>query len=91
MIIRNPTHYAIAIKYNAEKDVAPRVVAKGTGEMALRIVRTGEEAGVFIQEDPELARAIYPLVEIGDLIPYDFYNAIADLLALVYRMRSAPV
>ena len=91
VIIRNPTHYAVALKYDAEKDIAPRVVAKGVDELALRIVKTGEEHGIFIKEDPPLTRAIYAAVDIGDVIPDNFYNAIADLLALVYRLKQAPI
>ncbi len=89
VIIRNPTHYAVAMKYDPEKDIAPRVVAKGADEQAMRIVRTGEEHGVFIKEDPELTRAIYASTDIGDLIPYEYYNAVADLLAFIYRMNRA--
>ncbi|MGN1350207.1 MAG: flagellar biosynthesis protein FlhB [Anaerovoracaceae bacterium] len=89
VIIRNPTHYAVALRYDAERDVAPRVVAKGMDELAARIVKTGEEHGVFIKEDPPLTRAIYAAVEIGDVIPESYYNAIADILALVYRMKGA--
>jgi flagellar biosynthetic protein FlhB len=88
VIIRNPTHYAVALKYDAEKDIAPRVVAKGVDELALRIVKTGEEHGVYIKEDPPLTRAIYAAVEVGDVIPDTFYNAIADLLAFVYRLKA---
>ncbi|MCR4600541.1 MAG: flagellar biosynthesis protein FlhB [Clostridia bacterium] len=88
VVIRNPTHYAIAIKYEPQRDIAPRILAKGADHMALRIVNVAEQNGIFIQEDKELTRAIYPLVEVGDMIPYEFYNAIADLLALVYRMKT---
>jgi len=49
------------------------------------------ENNIFIQEDPELTRAIYAVVEIGDIIPYEFYNAIADLLALVYRLKNSQI
>ena len=89
VIIRNPTHYAVAMKYDPETDIAPRIVAKGADEQAMRIVRTGEEHGIYIKEDPELTRAIYAVADIGDLIPYEYYNAIADLLAFVYRMKNA--
>ena len=89
VIIRNPTHYAIAMKYNPEKDIAPRVLAKGADELAMRIVKVGEENHVFIQEDPELTRAIYAVADVGDYIPFEFYKAVADLLALVYRMEKA--
>ena len=88
VIIRNPTHYAIALKYDAERDIAPKVVAKGVDYQALRIVKIGEQNGVYIKEDPELTRAIYAATDIGDVIPYEFYNAVADLLAFVYRMNQ---
>lgn len=91
VIIRNPTHYAIAFKYDASKDIAPRVIAKGADELARRIVLVGEQNNIFVQEDPELTRAIYAVVEIGDIIPYEFYNAIADLLAFVYRLKNSQI
>lgn len=88
VIIRNPTHYAVAIAYDAEKNQAPVVVAKGADRVALRIVEIGEENGVYITEDKPLARGLFDAVEIGMEIPSQFYQAVAALLAVVYKMRD---
>lgn len=88
VIIRNPTHFAVALRYNIERDNAPIVVAKGQDEVALRIIRIGEENGVYITEDKPLARALYAGTELDREIPLEFYAAVAEVLALIYRMKS---
>lgn len=88
VVIRNPTHYAIAFKYNIEKDNAPIVVAKGQDEVALRIVAVAMDNNVFVTENKELTRALYPLVDINREIPIDFYNAIAEIFALMYTAKN---
>lgn len=88
VIIRNPTHFAVALRYDIDKDNAPIVVAKGQDEVALRIIRIGEEHGVYITEDKPLARALYAGVELNREIPYEFYAAIAEVLAVLYRMKA---
>ena len=85
VIIRNPTHFAIALKYDPEKNGAPVVLAKGQDALALRIVKVGEENGVFITENRPLARALYDTCEIGREIPVEFYGAIAEILVYIYK------
>ncbi len=91
VIIRNPTHYAVALKYDIEKDAAPYVVAKGQDELALRIVRIAEDAGVFVMENKELTRAIYAASSLDQEIPLEYYGAVAEILALVYKIRGENV
>lgn len=88
VIIRNPTHFAVALRYDIDRDNAPIVVAKGQDEVALRIIRIGEENGVYITEDKPLARALYAGAELDREIPYEFYAAVAEVLALLYRMKA---
>ena len=88
VIIRNPTHYAVAVRYDAAKNRAPVVVAKGADRVALRIVEIGEENGVFITENKPLARGLYDAVEIDMEIPVEFYQAVAAILAIVYKKRK---
>ena len=85
VIIRNPTHFAVAIKYDPEKHGAPVVLAKGQDELALRIIKTGEEHGVFIVENRPLARALYASCELDREIPAEFYGAVAEVLVYIYR------
>lgn len=86
VVITNPTHYAIAIKYDESVTSAPYVVAKGKDETALKIKEIAKEHDVVTVEDKKLARAMYELVEIDDVIPEQFYQAIAEILAFVYQM-----
>lgn len=87
VVITNPTHFAVALKYNPEKDSAPKVVAKGVDEVAQRIKSIAMENGVHIHEDRELARALYKSCDIGDTIPREFFKAVAEILAFVYQMK----
>ncbi len=88
VVIRNPTHFAVAIKYESEKHRAPVVIAKGADDLALRIVKVAEDAGVYITEDKPLARALFDTVDIDSEIPEDFYHAIAQVLAFVYSLKK---
>jgi len=88
VVITNPTHFAVALKYDVEKDVAPKVVAKGVDEIAKRIIEVAKEHGVEIYRDPPLARALYYSVEIGQEIPEKFYKAVAKVIAYVLRSKS---
>ena len=88
VIVRNPTHFAVALKYNPEQDGAPVVLAKGQDELALRIVRVGEEHGVFVIEDRPLARALYASCELDREIPAEFYGAVAEILVYIYRASN---
>ncbi|NPA40858.1 MAG: flagellar biosynthesis protein FlhB [Aquificae bacterium] len=83
VVITNPTHYAVALKYDGEKDKAPKVVAKGKGSMAERIIRVAQENEVPVMRKPELARALYQAVDVGEEIPPEFYRAVAEVIAFV--------
>jgi flagellar biosynthetic protein FlhB len=88
VIITNPTHYAIAIKYDPELSEAPIVSAKGQGYLALRIKKIAEEHGVEIVENKPLAKTLYQSVEINQSIPPELYQAVAEILAFVYSLRN---
>ena len=88
VIIANPVHFAIAIKYDQEKLPAPVCMAKGARKMALLIKDLAKESKVPIVENPPLARSLYKAVEVGELIPPEFYQAIAEVLAYVYRLNE---
>jgi flagellar biosynthetic protein FlhB len=90
-VIVNPTHYAVAIRYDAGGMASPKVVAKGRNYLALRIRRIAADHGVPIVENPPLARALYQSVEVGHEIPPDFYRAVAEVLAYIYRMMGTRV
>jgi flagellar biosynthetic protein FlhB len=84
VIVTNPTHYAVALRYG--KDVsAPRVVAKGADLLAARIREIAAENDIAIVENPPLARALYRQVEVGQEIPGEFFGAVAEVLAFVFR------
>lgn len=91
IIITNPTHFAVAVRYDAGSMAAPVVVAKGTELVALAIRRVAEEAGVPMLEAPPLARALYRSVDIGQAIPPKLYVAVAEVLAWVHQVRTRPV
>ena len=88
VVIANPTHFAVALEWEREKMLAPVVTAKGQDEVALRIRKIAEEAGVPVVENRPLARALYADVEIGDAIPDKYYQAIAAVLAHVYSANG---
>ncbi|MGB4589241.1 MAG: flagellar biosynthesis protein FlhB [Clostridiaceae bacterium] len=88
VIITNPTHIAIALKYELGKDQAPIVVGKGVDYMAQKIKEKAKEKGIPIIENKPLARAMYPKVEEGSFVPIELYQAIAEILALVYQMEK---
>ncbi len=85
VVITNPTHYAVALRYEAGSADAPVVVAKGQDLVAQKIKDIARENGVMIVENPPLARAIYTTVDLYGLIPPELYEAVASVLALVYR------
>lgn len=88
VVIRNPTHVAVALRYKPETDAAPVVLAKGLDEVALRIVKTAEEHGIPTVEDVPLARSIYASAELNRQIPPELYGAVADVLVYVFRMNN---
>lgn len=87
VVVRNPTHYAVALKYDQDKNKAPMVVAKGKDYLAMRIVRIAEEHDVYCMENPPLARALYAQVDLGREIPYELYDAVAEVLTVVYKEK----
>ncbi|MGH9585225.1 MAG: EscU/YscU/HrcU family type III secretion system export apparatus switch protein [Bryobacteraceae bacterium] len=87
-VIVNPTHFAIAIRYEAETMACPLVVAKGRNWLALRIREIATEHQVPIVENPPLARALYDAVSVGRTIPLEFYKAVAEILAYIYRLMG---
>ena len=88
VIITNPTHYAVALSYE-QGMVAPTVIAKGQDLVAQRIKEIGREARVPIIENKPLARTLYAAVQVGDSVPQELYQAVAEVLAYVYRLRHA--
>jgi flagellar biosynthetic protein FlhB len=88
VIITNPTHFAVALKYDGMGMVAPRVVAKGADLIAARIREIAQENGVPIVENPPLARNLYKNVEVGQDIPPDLYSAVAEVLAYVFQINA---
>lgn len=88
VVITNPTHYAVALRYEIEKMSAPRVVAKGQDHLALRIREIAAVSEVPMVENRPLARTLYTSVELGDAIPPDLYQAVAEVLAYVYALKQ---
>lgn len=91
VVIKNPTHYAVAIKYDINKDKAPVIVAKGKDFLALKIISIAEDNDVYVTENKPLAQLLYKEAEVGSYIPKDVYNAIAEILILVYNEKGRPV
>jgi len=88
VVITNPTHYAVALKYDSEKSEAPAVVAKGINFLALKIKDIAQESKIPIVEDPALARALYDQVEVEEEIPERLYKAIAEIFTFVYNLNN---
>lgn len=88
VIITNPTHLSIAIRYERNKDLAPVVIAKGSGYVALKIREIAKEHKIPIMEDKPLAQTLFKTVDIGEVIPEALYKAVAEILAYVYRLKN---
>ena len=88
VVITNPTHLSVAIKYDAEQHQAPIVIAKGADYLAMQIREKAKECHIEIVENKPLARMLYANVEIGAEIPPELYQAVAEVLAFVYNMRQ---
>ncbi|SDG15983.1 flagellar biosynthesis protein FlhB [Desulfosporosinus hippei] len=88
VVVTNPTHFAVALRYDAKVQSAPFVVAKGQDQVALKMRELAKEYGIVIMENKPLARALYAQVEIGQGIPADLYKAVAEVLAFVYRLKK---
>jgi flagellar biosynthetic protein FlhB len=87
-VIVNPTHYAVAIRYNMDTKGAPRVVAKGKNYLALRIRKMAVENQIPLIENPPLAQGLYKSVDVGQEIPAHFYKAVAEILAYIFRIMN---
>jgi flagellar biosynthetic protein FlhB len=88
VVVTNPTYIAIAIRYEPEVMQTPRIIAKGKRIMAEQIKKIAAEAGIPIVEDKPLARAMYDKVNIGDEVPVEFFTAVAEVLAYVFRLKK---
>lgn len=88
VIIRNPTHYAVALKYDPNRDNAPHLIAKGQDELALRIVKVAEENDVTVIENKPLARGIYASTPLNAEIPGEYYGVVAEILVQVYKLKN---
>lgn len=89
VVVTNPTHFAVALRYEEKRMAAPQVVAKGSALLASRIVELAREHHVPVVEAPALARALYRHTEVGDEVPQRLYTAVAQVLAYVYQLRQA--
>ena len=89
VVITNPTHFAVALQYDRETMSAPVVIAKGADHLARKIIEIAEENGVAVVQRKPVARFLYANVEIGNPIPFELYQAVAEVLNFVQRMRSA--
>lgn len=89
VVITNPTHFAVALKYEQGVDAAPKVLAKGQDYVALKIKSVAKEHGIEIVENKPLAQALFSMCEIDDEIPEEFYKAVADILVYVFRRKKA--
>jgi len=88
VVVTNPAHFAVALRYDQRVQKAPYVVAKGQDQVALRMRELAKEYDLVIMENKPLARALYAQVEIGQGIPADLYKAVAEVLAFVYRLKK---
>ena len=88
VVITNPTHYAVAIRYDANEGSAPIVLAKGADFLAQKIKEIAKENNVEIVENKPLARMLYANVEVGQEVPPELYQSVAEVLALVYKMQG---
>lgn len=88
VVITNPTHYAVAIRYDTSKEQAPRIVAKGVDFLALRIKKVAYENNVVVYENPPLARELYKVCDINDLIPREMFKAVAEVLGFIYNTNN---
>jgi flagellar biosynthetic protein FlhB len=88
VVITNPTHFSIALKYDPDKMEAPQCIAKGVDEVALRIREVAKEHDIVIHENKPLARSLYDVVEIDEFIPPEFYRAVAEVISYVFKLKG---
>jgi flagellar biosynthetic protein FlhB len=91
VVITNPTQLAVALKYDQEMMNSPQVVAKGERLIAKKIREIAKAHGIPIVEDKPLARSLFKMCDIGDLVPEKLYRAVAEVLAYVYRLKEKAV
>ena len=91
VVIRNPTHFAVALRYKPDQDDAPIVLAKGQDNMALRIVQIAEENKVTVIENVPLARALYAQTELNQFIPPDLYGPVAEVLVYIFKLNDKKI
>lgn len=91
VVVTNPTHFAVALKYDQTNMAAPKVVAKGQDKIALRIRELAKENDVPIVENPPLARALYATAEIDEEIPAEHYKAVAQVISYVFKLKKRPM
>ena len=89
VVITNPTHFAVAVKYDSAIMGAPQLLAKGAGAVAQRIKALAKEHQIPVVENKELARNLFAAVDIGQEIPVELYQAVAEVLAYIYKLKSA--
>jgi flagellar biosynthetic protein FlhB len=87
VVITNPDHVAVALRYDRERDMAPVVIAKGAGWLCEKIKEVAREHGIPVLEKPPLARLLYKQVELGREIPIEVYRIVAEVLSYVYRLK----
>ena len=88
VIITNPTHISIVVKYDSENMVSPMVVGKGADHLAMKIREIAKENNIPIVENVLLARTLYKTVKIGSPVPRSLYKAVAEVLAFVYKLKK---
>ncbi len=88
VVITNPTHYSIALKYNPDENPAPIVVAKGIDNVAMRIREIAKENDIILYENKPLARALYDVVEIDEMIPTEHFQAVAEIISYVFKLKG---
>jgi len=91
VVVANPTHIAVALKYDPEKGEAPFVLAMGERKIAQKIKQIAKDNGVPIVEDKPLARALFKICTIGDMVPQNLFKAVAEILAHVYKLKGKKV
>jgi flagellar biosynthesis protein FlhB len=91
VVVTNPTHFAVALKYEIESMGAPRVVAKGADEVAFRIREVANENDVTIVENPPLARALFSTAELDEEVPPEHYKAVAEVISYVFQLKNKPL
>ena len=91
VVVTNPTHFAVALKYEMASMNAPRLVAKGADEVALRIRDVANENEVPVVENPPIARALFETADIDDEIPPEHYKAVAEIISYVFKLKNKPL